>query len=182
VYGLSLSAKFGAPSNLYTSTPTGTGTMQLTRDGVSAYPVWGKLGIVFDWISNRGLQKAPAYQLYLLNGGHATQITHMRIAPLLDGLVPIQVSADGTRLAAEFEGEDTGNAYAVNLVTHKVRELLVKGQTVTCWGISSDGKRVLVDFGGFMNPPSAGTIETVPFSGGSSTVLVRHANYASWNR
>jgi WD40 repeat protein len=182
VYGFSGSPKFGAPVDLYTTSASGTGTQRLTHDGRSQTPVWGKRGIVYDRTRGRGKDRAPVFQIYLLSGGHSTQITHTRPAPLLDGLVPVAVSADGTRLAAEFEGEDTGIAYSVNLVTHRVKELLVKRETVTCWGISKNGKRVLVDFGGFENPASAGTVETVPFGGGKPTVLVRHADFPSWNQ
>jgi hypothetical protein len=180
-YGFSSSPKFGAPVDLYTASASGTGTQQLTHDGRSEDPVWGKLGIAYVRARNRK-HFAPAFQLYLLSGGRSTQISHTRPGLLVDGLVPMAVSADGKRLLAAFTGEDTDDAYAVNLVTHSIKLLKVKNQTVTPWGISSDGKRVLVDFGGFENAASAGTLETVPFGGGKPTVLVKHADFASWNQ
>jgi hypothetical protein len=184
VYGLSTSVSFSAPTNLYmySSTKSSSATMPLTTDGHSVEPVWGKRGIVFAHVSERGHQNAPAYQLFVLNSGHSTQITHMKIGPLVDGLVPVAVSADGTDLAAEFIGTDTSAGYSVNLATHAVKQLHVKGQGVSAWGISRNGKRILVDFGGFENPPQDGTLETVPFSGGSPTVLVTHGDFGSWNQ
>jgi hypothetical protein len=184
VYGLSTSVSFSAPTNLYmySSTKSTSATTPLTTDGHSVDPVWGKRGIVFARVSERGHQQAPAYQLFVLKSGHSTQITHMKIGPVVDGLVPVAVSADGTHLAAEFIGTDTSAGYSVNLATHAVKRLVVKGQEVAAWGISRDGKRILVDFGGFENPPQDGTLETVPFSGGSPTVLVRHGDFGSWNQ
>jgi hypothetical protein len=182
VYGFSNSPQFGAPVNLYTTSPTGTGTQQLTHDGRSEDPVWGKLGIVYTRVTNRGKQNAPEFQLYLLNGTHRTQISHQHPGFLEDGLSPVAISADGVRLVAAYTGEDTDLAYSVNVVTHSIKLLMVKKQTVTPWGISRDGKRVLVDFGGFENSASAGTLETLPFGGGPATVLVKHADFASWNQ
>jgi Tol biopolymer transport system component len=184
VYALATTASFNAPTNLdeYRSTSSSSSTMPLTSDGRSVEPVWGKRGIVYAHVSLRGRQQAPMYQLFLLNRGHSTQITHMRIGSLVDGLVPVAVSADGTHLAAEFVGTDTSAGYSVNLATHTVKQLIVKGQEVSAWGISRDGKRILVDFGGFENPPQDGTLETVPFSGGSPTVLEAHADFGSWDQ
>jgi Tol biopolymer transport system component len=182
VFGLSDTPTFAARSNLYTSDPTGTTVTQITHNNRSQQPVWGKRGIAFSYTTNRGKQQAPVDQIYLLNGGHTTQITHVHPGPLEDGLVPIAVSADGTRLAASYVGEDTDFGYAVNLVTHSVKSLVVKSQAVTVWGISRDGKRMLVDFGGFENAVSAGTVESMPFGGGTPTVLAKHANLPSWNQ
>jgi Tol biopolymer transport system component len=184
VYGLAAATAFNAPTNLYeySSAKSSGSTRALTTNGRSVEPVWGKRGIVFARVSERGHQQAPMYQLFVLNGGHLTQITHMKIGSLVDGLVPVAVSADGTYLAAEFVGTDTAAGYSVNLATHVVKRLVVKGQEVSAWGISRDGKRILVDFGGFENPPQDGTLETVPFSGGSPTVLVTHGDLGSWNQ
>jgi Tol biopolymer transport system component len=184
VYGLATKASFNAPTNLYTfsASKSTSETMALTTSGRSVEPVWSKRGIVFARVSLRGRQQAPMYQLFVLNGGHLTQITHMKIGSLVNGLVPVAVSADGTHLAAEFVGTDTSSGYSVNLVTHAVKRLQVNGQEVSAWGISRDGKRILIDFGGFENPPQDGTLETVPFSGGSATVVVKHADFGSWNQ
>jgi Tol biopolymer transport system component len=181
VYALAASTQFSSTTNLFSRRAAGGSATQLTHDGHSLYPVWGKRGIAFDEVQSVKT-KSPAFSIALLHGGHKTQITHMKISLLQDGLEPIAVSGDGRHLLAEFIGEDTSEAFAVDLVTHKKRELKVAGQPVPGWGISRDGTRVLVDIGGFENPASDGTVETVPFSGGNPTVLVRHAGNPSWNQ
>jgi hypothetical protein len=58
--------------------------------------------------------------------------------------------------------------------------LLVKGVPPTGWGISSNGKNVLIDVGGFENPPQDGTVESIPFAGGKPTVLHKHGDEPNW--
>jgi hypothetical protein len=53
---------------------------------------------------------------------------------------------------------------------------------VTPWGISRDGKRVLVDVGGFEGPANAGKVESLSFAGGSPTILAQHGNVPSWDQ
>jgi WD40 repeat protein len=181
VYGLATSQSATPSVNLYTSNPTTSARAQLTHDGHSGLPVWGKRGIAFDRIKNRP-KWDPAYQIYLLSGGHFQQITHTRPGLLVSGLAPIAVSADGIHLAADYGGQDTDSGYTVNLVTHKVTQLLAGRQNVTAWGISRDGKRVLVSVGGFEQAPSTGKVETMPFGGGAPTLLVAHGDDPSWTQ
>jgi hypothetical protein len=56
----------------------------------------------------------------------------------------------------------------------------VPGQNVTGGAISRDGNSLLITIGAFMDPPSTGTVETIPFGGGAATPLVRGAS-ASWD-
>jgi hypothetical protein len=153
----------------------------LTTNGSSYFPIWGARGIAFDsvqYVRN----KAPAYSISLLNNGHVTSITHTKVTLLQDGPQPLAVSANGRYLVANFLGEDTMSAETVDLVTHKTHMLLVKRVPPTAWGISKDGKRVLIDVGGFENPPQDGTVESIPFAGGKPTVLRKHADEPSWNQ
>lgn len=181
VYGLAKSTSQVGPSNLYVSTPTGSSMAQLTTNDHSVDPLWGALGITYVQFKNRGHGDAPAYQLWLMNAkAQSRQITHTRPGPLVEGLVPIAVSANGQRLIAGFQGEDTDNTFTVNLLTHAVHQIRVGKQIVTPWGISRDGKRLLVDVGGFENDDNAGEIESVPFAGGKPTVLEQHGDYPSW--
>ena len=60
-------------------------------------------------------------------------------------------------------------------------ELTVAGQDVDAAGISSGGATVLVDQGAFMDVPSNGRVETLPFAGGRPTVLISHGADPSWN-
>jgi hypothetical protein len=181
VYGRSSSQIFGSTTNLFTVPAAGGSPTQLTTDGHSYFPVWGKRGIAYDEVQYVKNQ-APAYSIYLLNHGHKTQITHMKVNQLQDGLMPIAVSADGRHLLASFVGEDTDNAVTVDLVTHKQYDLNVKGVPPVGYAISRDGKRVLISVGGFQNPPVDGTVEWIPFAGGKPTVLQKHADQPSWNQ
>jgi hypothetical protein len=170
-------------TNVYTIAVDGTGLTQLTHDGHSLDPLWGKNVIAFDRSTPRR-NNAPVYQIWTMHadGTHATQITHMKIPLLVSGLTPIAFSAGGNRLLAEFVGQDTEQAWTVTLASHRVHEVKVNGQFVLPGGISSDGRQLLIDFGGFEGPPHQGTVETVPFAGGSPTVLVKHAAEPTWNR
>jgi hypothetical protein len=182
VFGLTTKANFSGGWNLYTSGPNTITLHKITTNNDSLNPVWGKLGIAYTLSKGRGKGNAPQYQIWLLNGSHNTQITHVHAGILEEGLVPLAVSANGVDMIADFVGEDTSNAYTVNLKTHASKELMVSGQTVTPWGVSKNGKRVLIVFGGFETNVSAGKIETLPFGGGSPTVLVAHGNFPSWNQ
>jgi WD40 repeat protein len=182
VFGLSSSPNFSGGWNLYTSGPNTISLDKITTNNNSLNPVWGKLGIAYDQRTNRGKNSSPRYQITLLNGSHLTQITHLKLTFLQDGLVPVAVSANGADMIADFVGEDTSIAYTVNLKTHAVAQVKVGHQSVTPGGISQNGKRVLVVVGGFEQPASAGKVETVPFGGGKATVIVAHGDFPSWNQ
>jgi Tol biopolymer transport system component len=181
VFSLIKKATVLGPSNLYTWDVTSSSLKQLTHDNHSLAPVWGKLGIAYDRFKTR--KESPAYQIWLMNSsGHSTQITHTKPGPLVQGLVPVAVSANGQRMIAGFEGEDTDIAYTVDLNSHAVHQLKVVNESVTPWGISRDGKRVLVDVGGFEGPANAGKVESLSFAGGSPTILAQHGNVPSWDQ
>jgi len=181
VYGMGKSG--GGSSNLYTVGAAVGAVKPLTHDGVSLNPVWGARGIVFDRETPRtryGLPSYPAYQLYLLARGRVTQITHMNVFWEGEGLIPVAISADGTKLAANWFGEDMDQGWVVNIVTHALRQL---PNGFTADGISRDGRRVLLDsMYGLQWSPGTSTVETVPFSGGPATVLVVPGGNPSWNQ
>jgi len=182
-YGLTSSYQSLAPVNVHISAPDGSGARLFTHDGRSLNPVWGAGGIAFDRERLRHLA-FPAYQLWLAPaaGGAARQLTHVKVNTLVSGLVPIAFSADGLRLLAEFEGQDTSAAWTVDLSTGRVRPLTTPGRhTLQAAGISQDGTTLLVDEDSFEGPPSMGRVVTIPFDGGPARVLVAHAGQASWN-
>lgn len=170
--------------NVFAVDPDGSQRRQLTTDGRSLNPVWGPTQIAFDREQLRGGQAAPAYQIWLMNpnGSGRKQVTHTKVPTLLEGLVPMQFSADGARLLTQLVGQDTSETWTIEVASAKVRQLTVRGVSVTAGGLSQDGTTVLVDYNGLLNPPSAGTVETVPFTGGRATVLVKGAGFPSWNR
>jgi hypothetical protein len=173
----------GTNVDLFTAAVDGTGLKRLTHNGRSLNPVWGDGEIAFD---HEKLRKndAPIYQIWLMHpdGTHLVQLPHLSVPTLLAGLVPTQFSGDGQRLLAEYEGQDTSETWTIQISTKVARHLTVKGQDVVGGGLSQDGKTVLVDFGGFMNPSFDGTIEAIPFAGGPAKVLVKHAAEPSWNK
>lgn len=181
VYGLSKSEALNSPVNLFTINANGTSRKQLTTNGRSANPVWGSKGIAFDQITYRGTQSAPSAQLYVMSGGRTRQITNLKIPSLLTGLVPMYIASDGVHMVAAYSGQDTDQAWTVNLSTKKLVRLTASKQYVSPYGISRNGKRALVALGGFEGPPT-GSVATIPFSGGKATILVKHAGIPSWNQ
>jgi hypothetical protein len=182
-YGLTLSYQSLAPVNVHVSAPDGSGAHLLTHDGHSLNPVWGAGGIAFDRERLRHLA-FPAYQVWLApaGGGAARQLTRVKVDTLVSGLVPVAFSADGLRLLAELEGQDTSAAWTVDLASGRVAELTTPGRhTLQGAGISQDGTTLLVDEDSFEGAPSMGRIVTIPFDGGPAHVLVAHAGQASWN-
>jgi hypothetical protein len=182
VFSMGRSLFFTAPTNLYMSEAGGGGLHRLTGDGRSLFPVWGPTYIAYDRERMRHL--SPEYQIWLATpaGALVRKLTHIGVGSLVQGLVPLAFSASGSRLLAEFEGEDTSNAYAVTVASGRARAVTIHRQTVQAAGISSDGSTLLVDAGSFEQAPSSGSIDTVPFAGGRATVLVAHSAQGSWNR
>jgi hypothetical protein len=185
VYGLSGSVQLSSPTNLYVAGVTGGGTAQLTTNGDSFEPVWARSGIVFDRSTPRGVSKAPIYQLWIETAGKLRQLTHLRVPALLSGLAPLEASADGNRLIAEYGGEDTSYAWTVQLSPLEVKPLRVAGEPINAEEvqgaqISSDGKRLLVDVGGLEHAPDKGKVESVGFGGGTATRLAA-GSQPSWS-
>jgi uncharacterized protein YfiM (DUF2279 family) len=183
VFGLSHSESFAGGANLYTSEPDGSGLHRLTSDGRSLNPVWGPKYIAYDRERMRKL--SPEYQIWLASpsgGAPVRRVTRIPVDSLAQGLVPLAFSANGNRLLAEFEGQDQGDAYAVNVATGRARAVVVHGRSVLGAGISGSGSTLLVEEDQFFGPPSGARIATIPFAGGHSHVIVAHASQGSWNR
>lgn len=182
VFALAHSLSPFASTNLYVSEADGAGLRRLTGDGRSLDPVWGSKYIAYDRERMRKL--SPEYQIWLASssGVRVRRLTHIPVASLVQGLVPLAFSADGSRLLAEFEGQDTTGAYAISVASGHARSVTARGRSVIGAGISSDGSTLLIDEGSFEEPPSDGRIATIPFAGGRSHLLVAHGAQASWNR
>jgi hypothetical protein len=182
VFGLSHSESFAGGVNLYMSEADGAGLHRLTSDGHSLNPLWGPSYVAYDHERNRHL--SPEYQISLATpaGVPVRKLTHISVGSLEQGLVPLAFSADGGRLLAELEGQDTIGAYAVTVASGHARSVTVHRHAVIAAGISADGSTLLLDEGSFEQPPSHGRIVSVPFAGGNPTLLVAHGSQASWNR
>jgi hypothetical protein len=180
VYGSSASQLLKDPSNLYEVSVDGGASTPLTHDGRSISPVWGAQGIIFTREQMRGHDKAPEYQLWLMRGSHLEQLTSLKASALVDGLIPLDVSSDGNRIIAAFVGEDTDEAWTVQISPRKVRQVTFGQDTVQPAGISSDGQELLLDVGSFEQSPAHGTVETIPFAGNRLSTVTAGAD-ASWN-
>ena len=185
VYGTSGRVEsFAAPSDLYAVTLDTESKTRVTRDRKSLNPLWGPNGdIFFDRQTPRD-GDAPRYNLYAIHpdGGAFRRVTALRIPPLLSGLVPRDISADGTRLLAEFVGQDTSVGFAVNPTTGKTRSLSKNVETgFVAAALSADGRTVLGMTGG-IDPGNRHNVVTLPYRGGKPTVLVRRAEYPAWSR
>jgi hypothetical protein len=181
VFALAHSLSPSARTNLYVAEPDGAGVHPITSDGRSLFPIWGPTYIAYDHERLRHL--SPEYQIWLgtLADPRVRKLTHVRVGSLLQGLVPLEFSAAGSRLLAEFEGEDTSEAFAVNVANGRARAVHMGRQEVQGAGISSNGSTLLLDTDSFEQPPSHGRIVTVPWAGGAPTVLVANGAQASWN-
>jgi hypothetical protein len=183
VYGLAASDALNARVNVYRSGADGSRTVALTRDGRSLFPLWGSNGIAYDRERLRR-EDAPVYQIWLRSpSGASRRLTSIRVRSLVSGLVPLAFSADGTKLLAQFEGQDTSEAWTVSVSSGRARRLTPHSlrAPLQAAGISSDGGTLLVNEGGVDGPASEGRVATLPFAGGRSTVLAAHGAQASWN-
>jgi hypothetical protein len=182
VYASAATQALAAPVNVHATAADGSGSTQLTRDGRSLNPVWGPGGIAFDRQRLRSAA-APAYQVWLMDadGAHPRQLTHLRVPLLLDGLVPRQFDHGGGRLLAEYAGQDTSEAWLIETSSGHARRLEVAGRTVTGAAIEQSGAAALVDSGGFLNPPDAGSVVSLELDSGHSRTLIEHASDPSWN-
>ncbi len=183
VYGRSATQSLTARVNVYRANADGSGTVALTRDGRSLFPLWGSSGVAYDRERLRR-NDAPVYEIWLRAPSGATRrLTNIRVHTLVSGLTPIAFSADGSRLLAQFVGQDTSEAWTVLVASGRARRLKPHSLRfpLQAAGISADGSTLLVNEGGVDGPASEGRVATLPFAGGRSTVLVAHGAQASWN-
>lgn len=182
VYAAAESMSLAARVDLHVSDPDGTGSRQLTDDGRSLNPVWGPSAIAFDHETIRR-RAAPLYEVWLMapGGGEQRQLTHLGATALLDGLVPLAFSRDQRQLLAEYEGQNTSQAWSIALADGQARELQIAGQSVAGEAISRSGESALVDRGGYLNPPDMGVVEELPLHGGRPRTLISGGAEPSWN-
>ena len=183
VFGLAHGQNLTARVNLYTAQASGAGLRRITRDGRSLNPLWGPRYIAYDRERLRR-NDAPVYQLWLrrASGGAPRRLTSLRVRSLVSGLTPVGFSADGSRLLAEFVGQDTSEAWTVQVPSGRARPVRVKRRPVVGGAIQGDGSTLLVAEGALEGPAEADNVVTVPFAGGAPTLLVAHAAQPSWNR
>jgi Tol biopolymer transport system component len=174
---------FPVRADLYTASLTGGLLRRITRDHNATSPVWGPDRIAFDRArpaTRRGdYDKLDIYSLKP-DGTGLRRITHTRPRFLLAGLSPLAWSADGTRLAAQYGGQDTSEAWRVNPQTGAAADATGSFDGVVGWGLSRDGASLLATTGYFDSPD--GNVVAIAWDGGAQTVLARKATQPSWSR
>jgi Tol biopolymer transport system component len=179
-YARAKSARLSAAVNVLVAAADGSGAHAITHDGRSLFPVWGPTQIAF---THERLRRndAPVYQLRVMDpdGSGVRQLTHMRIPRLLSGLTATDWSADGSRLLAEYGGQDTSEAWTVDVRSGRARDLTGRVDGTIGTALSPDGSTVLVQRG-YFDDPEHQSVATIPFRGGRAAVLVRHGSEPSW--
>jgi len=154
---------------------------QLTRDRQSSAALWGRRWIAFSRSRKPArANDAPKLDLYLVRpaGTDLHRLTFTNPGFLLAGLVPIAWSQGG-RLLAEFVGQDTSYAETVSSTTGQVRRVGTAARGLVGWGLSRDGARILATTGG--PDPGDSNVVSLPYAGGTLSVLARHAHSPDWN-
>ncbi len=192
VYGRAASEDFPPRSDVYRfEIPIGQPVryvppVRLTQDNRSTNPLWGPNGKVV-FVKQLGAKQrkyGPKNELYLMNpaGKQVKRLTHTNVGPLLQGLYPTQWSANGKRLLAQFNGQDTSYAVTVNPRTGAQRPLVeATEQGFAGAALSADGKLVLGATGGF-EPGPGHNVATIPYGGGKPKVLAKNAFEPGWSR
>jgi dipeptidyl aminopeptidase/acylaminoacyl peptidase len=187
-YGKAKSEKFPPRSDVYTVPTAGGKSIQLTKDHSSQSPLWGPAGkIVFvKQLGAKQRRYGPKNELFLVNpnGTGQKRLTHTKVDPLLLGLAPTEWSADGNRLLAEFQGQDTSYAVTVDPRTGAQRPLDKMGdgeQGFVGTALSGDGTMVLGFTGGFEPGPDH-RVATIPYGGGKVKTLVKNGFEPDWSR
>jgi len=183
VYARAARETYPVRADLYVA-PIAAGTARrITTSRNATNPVWGPSRIAFDR-SRRSSRRSDADKLeiytILPDGTGIHRVTHTRPPFLLSGLAPLAWSADGSRLAAEYEGQDTGEAWRVNPQTGAAADATGAFDGVVGWGLSRDGSLLLASTGAFDAPD--GTIIAIAWDGGARTVLARRASQPDWSR
>jgi WD40-like Beta Propeller Repeat len=150
---------------------------QLTRDGRSGSPLWGSEAIAFERFGpDRCANCHGDVWLMSPTGGDARQLTHTHA-----GIYPAAWSDDGTRMLAAYPATHNGQLYAVDVASGSARPLTPFVGDLFPQGLSRNGRTVLaaIGCGGTISP--YGLVETIPFTGGHPTVIIRGPCRASSN-
>jgi len=185
VYSKANSEKYPPRSDVFRVPVAGGKAVALTKDHISQDPLWGPSEqIVFVKLIDAKKRKySPKSELYLMNpqGKQVKRLTHTKVDPLLLGLFPTDWSADGTRLLAEFEGQDTSYAVTVNPKTGAQRPVQKTGEVgFIATALSADGNSILGFSGGFEPGPNH-DVGTIPYTGGKLKVLAKNAFLPDWS-
>jgi hypothetical protein len=171
-----------APSDLFSVRLEDKLRQRITRDRKSLNPLWREDGIIHDRMNVRE-GDAPTYNLFEIqpDGGSLRRITSLTIPSLISGLVPLELSANGKRLLADFVGQDTQVGFRVNMQNGTAKALDDDFENgFVGFNLSADGRTVLGHTGG-PDPTNRHNVVTMPYGGGDPEILVRRAAYPDWS-
>ena len=187
VYARARADRFPYRSDIFRA-PTDTGRpTPLTTDHRSQYPLIfpadERIAFV-KLVDAKRRRYGPKNEIYVMrsDGRRVRRLTRTKVDPLLTGLVPIDLSDDGTRLLAQFGGQDTSYAQAVNAVSGRQRPVekrLERGLIATA--VTADGRTILGATGGY-EPDAEHLIVAVSWGGKRVRVLARNGFNPHWNR
>jgi hypothetical protein len=184
VYARAQKDAYPPRANLFIAPVAGGAPTALTTDHRSIDPVWGAAGIAFVKL-RKPTRNGDAYKqdIYVHDPttGVVRRLTRTKVPFLLSGLDPVAWSGDGSRLLAEFGGQDTSFAETVDPATGAVRRVGRLSDGLVGYDLSADGSAILATSGGY-DPGDPHDIVTVPYTGGRPTVLVRGGLSPDWNR
>lgn len=171
-------------SDLFLAPVAGGAPTVVTSDHRSVDPVWGAPGIAFVRM-RKPARKGDAYKQDIFVLDPATRavrrVTTTKVPFLLSGLDPVSWSLDGTRLLAEYGGQDTSFAETVDPATGRVHRVGRTSDGIVGYDLSVDGSTILATTGGY-DPGDPHDVVTIPYAGGRPTVLVRNAFSPDWTR
>jgi dipeptidyl aminopeptidase/acylaminoacyl peptidase len=179
-FGRGSDATARGASDVQTVSVLGGDPVPLTDDGRSLLPVWGpdRIAFVKQKAASRG-GAIPAYDIWTMTaeGNRVRRLTTTKVPEGVSGLLPVEYSADGRRLIAQYVGADVRVGFTVNPFTGRTRALRRK----VAFDLTGDGSAVLTHSGG-PDPAAKHNVYAAPYGGGPSVLLVRNAAFPDWSR
>jgi hypothetical protein len=165
----------GGETDIHAVSVLGGESTRLTRDGRSLLPAWGPARIAFV----KRKVRSGAYDIWTMTPERTRvrRVTKLKVPDGASGLAPIEYSADGRRMIAQYVAGEVNVGFTVNPFTGKTRALRRK----IAFDLASDGSQVLTQSGG-AGPGGKHNVYAAPYAGGRSQLLVRDAYSPSWSR
>jgi len=165
---------------------------RLTHDGHSGQPVWGRNWIAYRRFHTERGSRWPVSDIWLMrpDGTGKRQLAgvsptapsgvffgHRQLAVI--GLMPLRFSADDKHLLACAASGLLCQAVTIAVPDGTLHKLRVPGTYAQAWGLSGDGRDVLVQASRSFDARDA-SVYSIPVDGGAPRLLVPDAAQPSW--